>query len=1374
MGRSRKRIIKFHRKSENSMKTVKYLGALLAIALAIFLLPSSTMDTLALGGEVTGSGTDSTFWNGIVAPSNLRISQTVTVYEDKLPNSSEQQYTSCTNEPVEMILPHEQDQTFCPDILVDINGSYTEFSGDSWSYDGKTWCFDYLNCMNRGTITYYRITDGTSDNDMGEILLDYYKNNYSPGSSYQWSDEMMVTTQEAYGQVFVSTVSDCAAAEGWIEYYGDEISLWQGGSYVKAVEMLTVSPVDYWYCATCIDSYDSKAMDLDMMLYTTHTYHFTYKTRLDAPTVTTESGNALNSGISEDEGIILTHTLPGNVAKAQYYLSETVVTDFSQISWTDYTQAFSPGGMNYLYVRENCVNNSQPYVESAPVEYTITYLPNSSAIVMSTPKNGEIVDVGDEIALSCSGVQDEADLFYVADADSAPTLIRVSYEERTRLELDLKSANSNYLEWNDNVYIKINNIWYQSSNATMKKYSEAFSIGEQLRVKNLVTVYVLVGDSGKELGEFQPLRFSYGTRQQTTAPQPTVTTSASAPTTVKMGDVIGLVCSTSGSKIFYTTNGKAPIIRITEEGPVAGENTKEYSDEEPIVVNSTFANYGKSFLIMAQAVNYVKIGDSYYRVYQDSPIAKYTYNVNEQIAVEAVQAIPQTNADKPTEIQVGNRVQLYSETEGVEIYYTLDGSEPLFDESTGALGENTYKYSGATGITVNRDRDSSLFTITAIAYKPGLAVSDISRLVYAYPGAVSSPYANPASGAVEENTEVILKTASEKAVIYYEIAYGDKEPETPSATSKVFDERNPIRITRKTTVKAYAVKDSMESTVATFRYEVSTKLNIPKPSVGTGAVVTSGTVLNLAADEGATVHYTLDGSDPKDSENKKVLVGNKVVLNGDEGSMVILRAYASKTGYSSSDVGTYNYSISTYAGGIYADRESGSTVKNGDVINFHTDMSDAKIYYTTDGTTPTEKSPSGNAVVIDGKFGTQVTVIAMAVAGGSEKTTSFATFTYTLMNKLAAPTASVPDGAVFTKDGVVELTAETGRIYYTTDGREPSTSSNLYSKSIVIDKAVTIKAIAVDSNYQQSEISTFVYDFANQVAPPTANYASGELEMGARVTFTTESEDAIIYYRTDGVEPDPEQKEGLQVYTGPIEITKATNFKVMAVKEHFSNSRVLSVGYTVREPIVVETSAEERETITENGSGRLQSRRSFSDTEAGPSYTDIVLRNATYGVVVSGEDGSLQENAILRVENVQVTESAEHMVKSVLEDSYGLIASYNVQMIAEDEEIQPEQEIEIGIPIPAEYQNAIVQLVKVQEDGYMKVCNTRRSGGVAYVITKDMGNYSIAAPTEYKQDKKDTPWMLIGYCGAVAFLGAGCLLMKMAIKKKKEGEEQDV
>ena len=56
-------------------------------------------------------------------------------------------------------------------------------------------------------------------------------------------------------------------------------------------------------------------------------------------------------------------------------------------------------------------------------------------------------------------------------------------------------------------------------------------------------------------------------------------------------------------------------------------------------------------------------------------------------------------------------------------------------------------------------------------------------------------------GAVSENTEVILKTATEGAVIYYEVAEGDATPKEPTTSSRVFDETNPIKITKKTTKK---------------------------------------------------------------------------------------------------------------------------------------------------------------------------------------------------------------------------------------------------------------------------------------------------------------------------------------------------------------------------------------------------------------------------------------------------------------------------------------------------------------------------------------------------------------------------------------------
>ena len=72
-----------------------------------------------------------------------------------------------------------------------------------------------------------------------------------------------------------------------------------------------------------------------------------------------------------------------------------------------------------------------------------------------------------------------------------------------------------------------------------------------------------------------------------------------------------------------------------------------------------------------------------------------------------------------------------------------------------------------------------------------------------------------------------------------------------------------------------------------------------------------------------------------------MLVGDRVIISGKAGDVVSVRAYAAKTGYSDSEVGYYSYSISSYEGGIFADKETGSIVKNGEIIHLSSDVSGA-------------------------------------------------------------------------------------------------------------------------------------------------------------------------------------------------------------------------------------------------------------------------------------------------------------------------------------------------------------------------------------------------------------------------------------------------
>ena len=1108
---------------------------------------------------------------------------------------------------------------------------------------------------------------------------------------------------------------------------------------------------------------------------------FSWMMKLDTPAesdVTTQSGAAITGTLSQDERILLTNT-QSQRGSMQYILSETQLDAdaLGTASWTNYSGSVSLSSVSsnqtaYLYVRCHTLGNNG-YTDSDALEVRLGFLDSETAgTVTASPAGGASVDVGDSITLTSSS--DSSRILYVF-ASRMPTLTVLTAEERSSLGLDSQVTEDMGIAAADGqAYLKLNDIWYRCSDSSIQltdSASLAVAADESLRQDTVIVLYAMAIEEGHELGNFTSFRYYYGMNNQTAAPTSTIATSSDNVTEIQMGETIGLLCTTTGSRIFYTLDGSVPVIDASGSDLAPSGSTREYTSDSPIMVTEDFATYGRTFTITAQAVTYTSYNGGVYRVNEDSEVVRFTYQVSDQAAVETVTSIPATSADSPAEVEAGSSIQLYCNTDGVSIYYTLDGSEPVFDEDTGEVGENTYLYTN--GVTVPEPGDNTMFTITAVAYREGLATSALSRLVFRYPSAVSMPYATPTAGSVTENTEVTLQCSTESAIIYYEIAYGDDTPADPTTESSVFDSENPFRITRRTTIKAFAVSRGMESAVATFTYDVSTKLATPTPSVDTGTTVPSGTRITLEADSGATIYYTLDGSDPKDPDNTKVLVGSSVVLSGEAGNMVVLRTYASRTGYSDSEVGTYSYNISSYDGGIYADVESGSTVRNGDVIHLNTDVSDAVIYYTTDGSTPTENSASGNAVTITGDPGENVIVMAIAIAEGTERSISSATFTYTIMDKLAAPSASVPDGAVFTSEGEVSLTAETGRIYYTTDGTDPTTASNLYRTPILVDESMTLKAIAVADDFEQSDVSTYTYGFADQVATPVANYASGELEVGTTVTFSCETEGATIYYRTDGVDPDPSRVQELEVYTGPIAVSRATTFKVIAVMDHMQDSRILTVGYTVREPeAVLEEEPEETQVITET-SGRLQSRRSFSDTESGPSFSGIVLRNAVYGAVVSAEEEVLPENVQLQVERTQVTESVDNMVRQMISDNYGVVAGYDVTLLVDGEEVQPDGEIEIGLPIPVDYENSLIRVIHVKEDGSIEVFDTRRSGGVAYVVTDHLSVYAIAAPTDFQEQTGDFPWLPVIYTAAVVLIGTGVFLLYRSRKMKREGREQD-
>ena len=80
---------------------------------------------------------------------------------------------------------------------------------------------------------------------------------------------------------------------------------------------------------------------------------------------------------------------------------------------------------------------------------------------------------------------------------------------------------------------------------------------------------------------------------------------------------------------------------------------------------------------------------------------------------------------------------------------------------------------------------------------------------------------------------------------------------------------------------------------------------------------------------------------------------------------------------------------------------------------------------------------------------------------------------------VTAPAFSVAAGT-YANAQTVELTATDGAtIYYTTDGTEPTIASTQYTAAITVDQTMTIKAIAVDADGNQSAVATASYSIVN-------------------------------------------------------------------------------------------------------------------------------------------------------------------------------------------------------------------------------------------------------------------------------------------------------
>jgi hypothetical protein len=396
---------------------------------------------------------------------------------------------------------------------------------------------------------------------------------------------------------------------------------------------------------------------------------------------------------------------------------------------------------------------------------------------------------------------------------------------------------------------------------------------------------------------------------------------------------------------------------------------------------------------------------------------------------------------------------------GAALYCTTDGSVPTISSAVCESPVTVYKTE----------------TIKAIAVVPGSEASAVASATFTLSLTAATPSISPGGGTFTSVQTATINDATQGAEIYY-----TTDGSTPSTSSTRYN--GPITVSATETIEAVAVAQGYGvSAVASAAFQINLSAATPAISPAGGTFTSVQGVTMSDSTPGAAIYYTTDGSVPTSSST---LYTGRIQVSSTE----TINAIALAKGLGASQVATAAFTINlSTATPVFS--PAGGTYTAMQFVTIGDSNPNATIYYTIDGSTPTELStPFTGPITVP----VSETIKAIASASGlSDSAVAAAKYVLNLP-PTATPLIS-PGGGSYASVQTVSITDSTpgASIYFTTDGTTPTSASTAFTGPIQVLRTETIKAVAESEGYANSSIATASFKIGAGASSVSGTVSSG-------------------------------------------------------------------------------------------------------------------------------------------------------------------------------------------------------------------------------------------------------------------------------------------